>query len=268
MDLTTPTSTTVALWRPVSIGLVAGMLSGLLGIGGGMVTVPALMVLMSMDRRLAHGTSLAATLPVAASSLATYTFNDNVDWPIAAFLAGGAIVGAIVGTHLLQIIPKRPLTIIFVATLLLAAARLLVGAGSSGRGEIDAAMVVSLVAIGFASGTLSGLLGIGGGIVMVPAMIVFFAMAPVLAKGTSVAVIVPTALTGTLRNRANRNADIRVAAAIGFAGMFSAVVGGMVSDVIDDDVANALFATLLVLVATLQIGTLRPAPTIAAPIEP
>jgi uncharacterized protein len=71
-----------------------------------------------MDRRLAHGTSLAATLPIAVASLITYLSHGNVDWVVALFLALGAIVGAIVGTTLLQIIPKNVLVVIFVITVL------------------------------------------------------------------------------------------------------------------------------------------------------
>ena len=95
--------------KGLAIGAAAGLLSGLFGIGGGIVIVPALLSIMAMERKMAHGTSLAATLPVAAASLVTYAVGGNVDWPVAACLATGAIVGAVVGTQLLQVIPRRPL---------------------------------------------------------------------------------------------------------------------------------------------------------------
>ena len=239
------------------IGTAAGLLSGLFGIGGGIVIVPSLIALLSMERKLAHGTSLAATLPVAAASLITYTIGGNVDWPVAACLAAGAIAGAVVGTHLLQIVPKRPLTMIFVAVILLTAIRLVIGGEVDGREALSLLGVLGLVAIGFITGTLSGLLGIGGGVIMVPAMVVLFGQIPVLAKGTSVAVIVPSSLMGTLRNRKHRNVDLPVAFAIGVAGIASAVVGSLIADSIDDTVSNVMFAVLLFIVATLQLRTLR-----------
>lgn len=248
-------------WQGVLIGAIAGLLSGLFGIGGGIVIVPALLALLSMERKLAHGTSLAATLPVAAASLVTYTVGGNVDWPVAACLAAGAICGAVVGTQLLQVIPKRPLTLIFVVVILLTAVRLILADDVMGREPLSALGVVALIAIGFITGTLSGLLGIGGGVIMVPAMVVLFGEVPVVAKGTSVAVIVPSSLVGTLRNRKHRNADLPVAFAIGAAGIVSAVIGSLISDSIDDTVSNALFAGLLLTVAVLQLRTLRaPAP--------
>jgi uncharacterized protein len=250
------------------IGLAAGLLGGLFGVGGGLIIVPGLVGLAGMDRRLAHGTSLAATLPIATASLLTYSARDNVDWAVAAFLAIGAIAGAVAGTHLLQVLPKRLLTIIFVITVLVTAVRLGSGTTSTGRDDLTIAMALLFITIGFLTGTLAGLLGIGGGIVMVPAMVVLLGMTPVVAKGTSVAVIVPTAIMGTVRNRRYANTDLRVAAVIGLFGVVSAVIGGLVADTLSDRVSNVMFATLLLIVAVSQLWTLRrPSALTAGPTE-
>ena len=247
------------------VGLAAGLLGGLFGVGGGLIIVPGLVSLAGMDRRLAHGTSLAATLPIAAASLITYVSHGNVDWAVAFFLAIGAIVGAIVGTTLLQIIPKNVLIVVFVITVLATATRLVISTDSAGRTDLTAAMAVLLVAVGLLTGTLAGLLGIGGGVIMVPAMIVILGIEPVVAKGTSVAVIVPTAIMGTIRNRKKSNADIRVAAVVGAFGAASAVVGGTISDRMSDQVSNVMFAALLVFVAVTQLLSLRSQPSVVAP---
>ncbi len=253
-----PAAAPVEAWKGLLIGAIAGMLSGLFGVGGGIVIVPALLALTKMERKLAHGTSLAATLPIAAASLVTYAANGNVDWPVAACLALGAIAGAVIGTHLLQVIPKTPLTIIFIVTILATAIRLVLSDEALGRDELSLWGGLALVAIGLLTGTLAGLLGIGGGVIMVPAMVVLFAEIPVIAKGTSVAVIVPSSIVGTLRNRKKRNANIPLGAAIGAAGIVTAILGSLISDGISDGVSNAMFALLLVLVAAIQIRTLFP----------
>jgi len=119
---------------------------------------------------------------------------------------------------------------------------------------------VLLIAVGFVAGTLAGMLGIGGGVIMVPVMVVLLGMAPALAKGTSVAVIVPTSIMGTIRNRKHANVDISVAAIVGSFGAAAAVVGGTISDHLSDQLSNTMFAMLLVFVAITQLLSLRTSP--------
>lgn len=253
-----PPTHSVRLGHAALVGLIAGMLGGLFGVGGGLIIVPGLIALAGMERRLAHGTSLAATLPIALASLATYLYHGNVDWPVACCFSVGAIGGAILGTHLLRVIPKNVLVIVFVITVLATATRLLVGSESDGRADLSLWVALVLVLVGVLTGTLAGLLGIGGGVILVPAMVVGLGMVPVVAKGTSAAVIVPTSIMGTIRNRQNANADIRVAAIVGVFGALSAIVGGTISDRLSDDTANIMFAALLVVVAVTQLLSLRP----------
>lgn len=239
------------------VGVAAGLLGGLFGVGGGLIIVPGLVSVVRMERRRAHGTSLAATLPISVASLLTYLSHGNVDWGVALFITIGALAGAFVGTHLLRVVPKNALVILFVVTVLLTATRLLFG--SSDAGEIDITTVTAfvLVLVGFVSGTLAGLLGIGGGVIMVPAMVTL-GMSTVVAKGTSVAVIVPTAIMGTFRNRKHANVDLRAAAIVGGFGVVTAVIGGTISDRLSDRTANVMFAALLIFVAVNQLLSLRP----------
>jgi uncharacterized membrane protein YfcA len=241
----------------VLVGLGAGALSGLFGVGGGLIIVPGLIGIVKLDRRLAHGTSLAATLPIAVASAITYVVNDNVDWVVAGCLTVGTIGGAVIGTHLLQVVSKRVLTIAFVSIVLATAVRLVLSTETAGRTDITVTSALLLVVIGVVTGIVAGMLGVGGGIIMVPAMVVFYDIAPVVAKGTSVAVIVPTSLTGTIRNRKNHNVDLRIAAVVGLTGMVSAVFGSIIADRMSDQVSNALFALLLATVAITQLLTLR-----------
>jgi uncharacterized membrane protein YfcA len=239
------------------VGIAAGALGGLFGVGGGLIIVPGLVLVVKLDRRLANGTSLAATLPIALASLSTYAYNDNVDWAVAGLLTLGAMAGAVIGTKLLTVLPKRTITIIFTITVLATAVRLFTAAETTGRDDLTVAMGALLIIIGLATGTLSGLLGIGGGVVMVPAMIVTVGMLPVLAKGTSVAVIVPTSIVGTIRNRKTAYVDFKVAGVAGGCGAVMAVIGGTVADSISPPVANIMFGVLLLFVAATQLVTLR-----------
>lgn len=262
--MTTPPSTSPApTFERVSVlpvffvGVLAGFLAGLFGVGGGILIVPALVLVAGMDQRLAHGTSLAAVLPIAMASLLTYATHGNVDWTVGFWLAVGAVAGAVVGTRLLHVLPERTLAVLFIVMLVISAVRLFTASDATGRGAISALTVLALIGVGLATGVLAGLLGVGGGIVMVPAMILLFGITPVTAKGTSAAVIIPTALMGTWRNRKKHNADLRAAMIVGVSGIITAAIGGTIADKMSDTTSNVLFATLLMVVAARMAWQLK-----------
>ena len=241
----------------VTIGIGAGFLSGMFGVGGGILVVPALVLLLKFDQRLANGTSLGAVLPISISSLVTYWSHDNVDWSMALWLAVGALGGALLGTRWIHVLPRRVLGYLFALMLVATAVRLFIPMSADGRDAITAVAAVALVLIGLVTGTLAGLLGIGGGVVMVPAMVVFFSELNVVAKGTSVAVIIPTSIMGTWRNWKADNVDLRVAGIVGVAGIVSAIGGGIIADHMSQDLSNILFASLVLVVAMRMIFDLR-----------
>lgn len=86
---------------PLLAGLAAGAASGLLGVGGGIVMVPLLTLVVGLGQHQAHATSLAAIVPIAAVSAATFAAAGQVDYTVAAALAIGAVVGAPLGARLM-----------------------------------------------------------------------------------------------------------------------------------------------------------------------
>lgn len=243
--------------KALLVGGVAGLLSGLFGVGGGILMVPALVLALGLDQRLAHGVSLTAVVPIAVSGTLSYSLAGEVDWLVAILLAVGAVGGAVVGTHFLRRLSSRALGFSFAALMLITALRMLLDhTEASGRGSIGLVAAAGLILIGLIAGVLAGLLGVGGGIIMVPAMVVGLDLASVLAKGTSLAVIIPTAAMGTWRNLRNGNTDLVIGGAAGLAGMASAVLGAKVSVGMSEALSNALFAGLLVVMATQMIWRL------------
>jgi uncharacterized protein len=106
-------------------GGVGGLLSGLLGIGGGTVMVPLMVLLAGIDQRPAHAISLGAMIPIATVALAVYGVAGEVDVAAAAALTAGSVFGARRGADVLARIPSRTLKAAFGAFLLLAALSLL-----------------------------------------------------------------------------------------------------------------------------------------------
>jgi uncharacterized protein len=89
------------------IGLAAGVLSGLFGIGGGVIVVPALILLVGLEGRTATGTSLAALLlPVGLLGVLAYARAGAVRFPMAALLAFGILVGTALGARVAFVLPE------------------------------------------------------------------------------------------------------------------------------------------------------------------
>lgn len=233
-----------------AVGVVAGILAGLFGVGGGILIVPGLVLLLGMRQRRAHGTSLAAIVPIAASGLIGFAVAEAVDWVAAAVLAVGASTGALLGTRALQRIRPRPLRVGFALFLAATAARLFIQTPEAlGRGELDALMVAGLLALGVVAGVLAGLFGVGGGILIIPALIILFSVPDAVAKGTSLVVILPTAVVGTARNLHYGNADLPAAAAAGLSGVVTAYLASQVAVRLEPRLSAILFGVLLVVVA-------------------
>jgi uncharacterized membrane protein YfcA len=242
---------TALLRRGAVLGLVAGFLSGLFGVGGGILIVPVLVLALHLDQRLAHGTSLSAVIPIAVSGVVGFALDDSIDWTVALLLVVGAVGGAVIGTHALRLLSPRVLGLAFATLLVVTAVRLVVdNSDAGGRADLDATHAAAYVLLGAVSGTLAGMLGVGGGIVLVPAMVVLFSIPAAVAKGTSLVVIIPTGVVGTLRNVRRGHADLGVAASVGLAGVVSAFAASKLSVGLDEQVSNRLFAVLLVAVAT------------------
>jgi hypothetical protein len=113
----------------LAIGLLAGLLSGLFGIGGGIVIVPALVYIAAMAQKTATGTSLAALLlPVGALGAWQYYKADALDMRAALLLAPGLLVGALVGAKIALQLPTRDLQRAFAVFLVVVAGRMWIAA--------------------------------------------------------------------------------------------------------------------------------------------
>jgi len=97
----------------IAIGLGGGLLSGLLGVGGGIVMVPLLVLWAGFAQRDAHATSLGAIIPISIAGIATYGVAGEVRYGTALALAAGSVLGAPIGARLLSRMDERMLKIVF-----------------------------------------------------------------------------------------------------------------------------------------------------------
>jgi uncharacterized membrane protein YfcA len=234
----------------IGIGLAAGLLSGLFGVGGGTVIVPLLVLVLKFDQRFAAGTSLAAIVPTATVGVVSYALTGSVAWLVALILAAGAIVGAQLGTWLLPRVPITALRWGFVAFLAVVIVSLyFVIPSRDAELPLDVLSIVGYIALGLVTGVLAGLLGVGGGVIVVPALMLVFGASDLVAKGTSLLMMIPTAVSGTVGNLRRDNVDLVAAGLIGGFACTTTALGAWVATLIDPFVANVLFSIFLAVIA-------------------
>ena len=229
-----------------AVGLAAGLLSGLFGVGGGIVMVPLLVAWLALDQRRASATSLLAIVPIATASAAGYAMAGNVDPGAGLVLLLGSVVGGQLGARLLPRVRVATLQLWFGIFSLVTALTLVLDRGTgSGVGPSSGWDLVLLAAVGVAAGVLAGLLGVGGGIIMVPGLVLLAGDDASVARGTSLMVIVLTALTATLTNLRNGLVEVPTALVAGAVGIPAGLLGAAFGQWLPDRIALALFAALL-----------------------
>jgi hypothetical protein len=181
-------------------GATAGMLAGLLGVGGGIVIVPVLVFVFTVQGitpelvvHLAIGTSLATIVVTSLSSIRAHHRRGAVLWPVFSRLAPGIVMGALIGAVVADALSSDTLRRIFGAFALLVALQMGLAKKPAAHRELPGAP--SLALVGGFIGMLSALVGIGGGALSVPFM--SFCNVPMRnAVATSAAAGLPIALAG------------------------------------------------------------------------
>lgn len=171
------------------LGCFAGFLAGLLGIGGGLVIVPALIHLLpifGVENELVMPVAIATSLASIVFTSATATFahhkNNNIPWDIAKQLITMIAIGALLGAYVADSLAKETLTAIFAIAVLLLASYMLLSIRVQKTKPMPSNIVVKVLGIG--TGYISSLMGIAGGAILVP-LLTYFSMSIRLAIGTA-----------------------------------------------------------------------------------
>jgi uncharacterized protein len=186
----------------LSVGLIAGFLAGLLGVGGGLVIVPALLYVFALlglppehHQHLALGTSMATIVFTGIASLKAHHARGAVRWPVVKSITPGILLGTFTGAQLAAFVPGLGLQWFFVAFAYLVAAQMLLDFKPKPSRTLPAKGGMTVV--GTSIGVVSSWVGIGGGSLSVP----FMTLCNVPVKeaiGTSAAIGFPIALAGAL----------------------------------------------------------------------
>ncbi len=188
-----------AILLNTALGAGLGFAGGLLGIGGGLIAIPVLAWLYGMDQHLAQGTALVMIVPNVLIGFFRYHQKHRIDLRAVAAISVFSMVAAYVAGRLASGIESSVLRIAF--ALFLIALALYFGSGvlRRARGGAEAPVLAprqmtrsALPLLGIASGAMSGIFTIGGGLVVVPALVSLFRMEQTRAQGTALALVVPS----------------------------------------------------------------------------
>ena len=111
--------------QAVALGLTAGVVGGMFGVGGGIIVVPGLVLWLGFSQHRASGTSVATIIASASAALIPFAIDGSVDWAAAIAITLGAIAGAALGARILHRIPAHNLSRAFSLLLVVAALRMI-----------------------------------------------------------------------------------------------------------------------------------------------
>ena len=247
-------------------GLGGGFFSGLTGVGGGAIMVPLMTGVLRIRQHAAHGTSLVIIVFAAAASAVVYEVQEGVQWRLVAVILPSALAGAYAGARLVQFVPAMRLRQLFGASVLLVGLRLLLFREveplleSSGLRE---ALVGA--GIGLAGGAFSGALGVGGGAIFVPAMVLLLGTGQHAAQGVSLSVIVAAAAVGASTHARHGAVDLEAARWIAPFAVPAGVAGAALAAQLDAAVLQRIFALVAVTVGAQALYSATRALRLAAP---
>jgi len=239
---------------------LAGAAAGMLGVGGGFVIVPLRTIWTGFEQRRASGTSLAAIFPIAVVGAAAYYLRTppEIQLSVALTLILGSAAGAVAGSVASNRVPQRALEML-VAVLLVVVGLYEIFLAVVGRSITSGAAAGSAFGVeqyallglgGIVIGVLSGLAGIGGGIFIVPMLVLGFGVTQRVAQGTSLLAILPTAAIGAWIHHREGNMSVGAAATIAAVGAPAAVVGATLAYWLPQRALVGIFGAFLVLAAT------------------
>lgn len=272
----------VALAAVIALGSAVGFIAGMFGVGGGFLLIPLLHVVLNVPLHLAVGAALCQTIAISLGSFLRYRHMGHAETRLDFLLLGGSILGVLAGSELHHYLSQRGTTVLLgkvipiadvivssVFTLLLFAVAVLlwfkeaastddeiqpgplarvrlppyVDLPVAGLTSVSAPLVLG---IGLCLGTFSGLVGIGGGVVLMPIMLYGFGFNIRKAAGTGIAMILVVALLGTLRHSLAGNVHLGLAMTLMIGSALAAQVGAGITRTLHPTLLRKALAAIIV----------------------
>lgn len=243
----------------IAFGLLVGGLLGLVGGGGSILAVPALVYGVGMPLTAAIPSSLVV---VGASSAVALLprIRHGLNWALALIIGATGGITAYAGTLVNRMLDQRTLLLVFAAIMIIAGIRMFMPTRSATGDCYNADSSVrwrrclpKAVATGVVVGFLTGLLGVGGGFLIIPALTLVLGLPMALAVGTSLVIIVINSMGGFTSHLGNLNIDWNTTAVFSVTAMGASLLAGRIGRSLPDKALKHGFAVLVMLVAAYVV---------------
>ncbi len=236
----------------VVCGLSAGLLGGYLGLGGGIVIVPFLTVIMGVDIKAAVPVSVSAIVVNSFSASNAYLRKGMVDLELVILLALFMVLGNIAGSSLSRIVPAEYMKLTLAILLVYAAISLLKNRKVEDRisfadNRQKYFLICTLLA--FFTGTVSGLVGIGGGIILIPVLYLVIGLPMTTARGTSSLMIGFSSAAAATVYYLNDMIDFKIVTGVILGVIVGGKLGGYLGTVAKPKVVKVMFFIIMLYLA-------------------
>ena len=245
------------------IGLVVGSLTGIFGVGGGFLLSPALMIILGVSGPIAVGTGIATSFVNSSFGMITRRGSGTIDYKLALIICVGSVIGVMIGSELMDVLKRMPeltilgseqnpvqyiLLLLFLVTLVAIGGYLYLDYKKN-KGQAPAKRIgyfskitlppyihftsleeprlslIALLSMGLIIGVLTGLMGIGGGVVLLPALVYLVGQRTGKAAGTSLVLVWISSLVAVIRKGAGGDIDVELLAPLLICGIIGTFLG-------------------------------------------
>lgn len=243
----------------IALSAVMGIVLGLLGGGGSILTVPILIYALGLGPAQAIATSLVVVGVTSAVAAVQHALAGNVSWRVGAIFSGGAMLGAYGGGRIAGLVSGQLLLLSFVVMMIVTGIAMLYHRRARRPSREVRRRAALLIAIdGLAVGTVTGLVGAGGGFVVVPALVLLGRMPVRRAIGTSLMVIALNAFAGLAGHLAHTRIDLQLAALVTTAAVAGSILGARLAQRVDPARLRRAFAWFVLALAAVMSYQLTP----------
>lgn len=245
-------------WLGAGSGSIVGFTLGLVGGGGSILAVPLMVYLVGVPLpHVAIGTSALAVAANAGANLVPHARAGTIKWRCALMFAGAGVAGAFAGSTLGKLMDGEKLLFLFALLMLVVGVLMLRGRSDPGNPDVQCARENAPKVIGFGMGTglFSGFFGIGGGFLIVPALMAATHMPMRNAVGSSLVAVAAFGLTAAINYAFSGLVDWWLAAAFIGGGVIGGIIGTYTSQKLaaKKGLLNSVFAGLIFVVALYML---------------